>query len=806
MADRVYAVVTNEAGTNLESKLSGRTIGTIESVTDVTVTNTQTIPAGVRLKPRNGAKYIKGTNGKLVFSGEGIDCQERRQIFQGFSAGDIIWTGQYPPVIYPEWFGVVPSSSDSGVRTANSAALNSMFDAFRSGVTNSLGGSNAYLASGAEVLFAKAQYFFDAGVQINARSIVRGVPGTRLVFGNNTFGFRVNSNQTADGGAYPSGEERSAADSHFECLEIWGQPGATTHTVSVVGRTVTKSAGEDFVGNQGYMDGYTFTYGTRSYVLEGNPTSTSVVTMRPYRLMLSKRATNTFNLNYDNQSVPAEWIGAEITFPDGTTREIIETGQMEYTTIVGTITSSGNAQVTITATGMTNSPKTINVAVLNGDLPYSVTGGATGVVEKMATALNADSDFNAMFVAWANPSYDPRLFIKRKVAGANIADLNIAYTNGTCTGLTPDATSDTYTDAYILSIAAGTHPSNVSGTPFGSGYTGDECEITSFTNAPFDNIQVRFNKWHGLDVRARITTQDVTVREFAGHGVSHDSTRLPSISGDQSANSNNSRHIGLHVYSNAGNGFYTKGINANSSEIYNIDTQNNKGFGVYDNPQHANLYAGGHSSHDHQGNILGIHSIQGSTWIKPYIEAGMPQIKLEGSAHVIGGSYNNGMTTGRTQNSGVEQSAASTLNWRGSPYEAVFVGSPGSGSGLSGAGGSGLGSIFSSVGAPGLYKSFQTFGLIAYELMYGIYVARRVKAYHWINSRIGKYGLAYYPHEITGNPIGTPYDPVMEITNDDAAEGAGEIIFPKGIILVSPNGTQYKLTVSNAGAAVFTQL
>jgi predicted secreted protein len=32
--------------------------------------------------------------------------------------------------------------------------------------------------------------------------------------------------------------------------------------------------------------------------------------------------------------------------------------------------------------------------------------------------------------------------LTRKTAVANVADLNIAYTNNTCTGLTPDATSD----------------------------------------------------------------------------------------------------------------------------------------------------------------------------------------------------------------------------------------------------------------------------------------------------------------------------------------------------------------------------
>jgi phage tail sheath gpL-like len=113
--------------------------------------------------------------------------------------------------------------------------------------------------------------------------------------------------------------------------------------------------------------------------------------------------------------------------------------QVESTPIVGSITGSGNATVTVTAAGMTNSPKAVSVPVLNGDT-------TTQSAAKMADALNADPDVGALFVA---SSSGASLILTARRSAANDATLNIAYTNGTCTGLTPDATSDNTTAGVL---------------------------------------------------------------------------------------------------------------------------------------------------------------------------------------------------------------------------------------------------------------------------------------------------------------------------------------------------------------------
>ena len=106
--------------------------------------------------------------------------------------------------------------------------------------------------------------------------------------------------------------------------------------------------------------------------------------------------------------------------------------QQESTTIIGTITGAGNATVTVTKSLMTGSPLSVSVALLQNDTP-------TQTAAKMATALNSNSNFAAVCHAY---SVGAVLYVLVLAAAVQDATLNIAYTNDTCTGLTPDLTSD----------------------------------------------------------------------------------------------------------------------------------------------------------------------------------------------------------------------------------------------------------------------------------------------------------------------------------------------------------------------------
>lgn len=109
--------------------------------------------------------------------------------------------------------------------------------------------------------------------------------------------------------------------------------------------------------------------------------------------------------------------------------------QVETAVIVGTISTAGNATLTVTGAGITGSPVTVSVALALNDT-------ATLSAAKMATALNANAAVAAMYTASSNAA---NLIITAVKAAANDATLNIAYTNDTCVGLTPDASSDNTT-------------------------------------------------------------------------------------------------------------------------------------------------------------------------------------------------------------------------------------------------------------------------------------------------------------------------------------------------------------------------
>lgn len=128
------------------------------------------------------------------------------------------------------------------------------------------------------------------------------------------------------------------------------------------------------------------------------------------------------------------------------------TAQVETATAAGTATSSGNVSVTVTAAGMTGSPKTIAVPILINDT-------ASQWAAKVRTALAADADVSALFTVSGTTT---SIVLTRKptktTTGSNVSvsfyaandsTLNINLQAGT-TGVTSAATS-TNTTAGVAS-------------------------------------------------------------------------------------------------------------------------------------------------------------------------------------------------------------------------------------------------------------------------------------------------------------------------------------------------------------------
>lgn len=118
------------------------------------------------------------------------------------------------------------------------------------------------------------------------------------------------------------------------------------------------------------------------------------------------------------------------------------TKQVETATIVGTITGSGNAMVTVTADGLTGSPIALSVAVLELDT-------ASQVATKIRAALNADSDISDFFTVGGTGAV---ITLTAITAAANDATMNLAYDNDTSTGLTGDPTSTDTTPGALYAV------------------------------------------------------------------------------------------------------------------------------------------------------------------------------------------------------------------------------------------------------------------------------------------------------------------------------------------------------------------
>ncbi len=99
-------------------------------------------------------------------------------------------------------------------------------------------------------------------------------------------------------------------------------------------------------------------------------------------------------------------------------------------TAAGEITLAGNGTITVSGTNLTTT--VVSFAVLLADTEFEW-------ADKARTALAANSYLAERFFVTGD-GYDFGLI--EKVSLVRLSNVNIAYTNGTCTGMTPDATSE----------------------------------------------------------------------------------------------------------------------------------------------------------------------------------------------------------------------------------------------------------------------------------------------------------------------------------------------------------------------------
>jgi hypothetical protein len=185
-----------------------------------------------------------------------------------------------------------------------------------------------------------------------------------------------------------------------------------------------------------------------------SPTATNVTNDVQIGVSAQQIAFPTADVAYSVRAIIAPASDFVLNVPDGTTDEsdawVAGVAQVETATAVGTIGSgNGNAEIIVTCDSMDNSPKTILVDVTSGDTAAVWAG-------KVRTALAADVDVASVFsVGGASTAI---VLTVKEIGGLSIpiyqdndSTINIAIDNGTCTGITPAATSANTTQGVATS-------------------------------------------------------------------------------------------------------------------------------------------------------------------------------------------------------------------------------------------------------------------------------------------------------------------------------------------------------------------
>jgi hypothetical protein len=209
----------------------------------------------------------------------------------------------------------------------------------------------------------------------------------------------------------------------------------------------------------------------------------------------------------------------------GSTTFVAGTAQVETATCAGTVSTAGNAKLTITAAGMTGSPLDILFAVALSDT-------ATLWTAKAKTALEANAVVSALFTIGGTST---SISLTRKptatftvpggtlpLYAANDATLNIAIANDTSVGITAAATSTNTTagavtsgvkiydgdgnDAEGVALPAST---KIRGIRIDNTYLTSNSDSIVVTSTAGDDFKVSAGEIH-----QRVNTQNVTLPQI----------------------------------------------------------------------------------------------------------------------------------------------------------------------------------------------------------------------------------------------------------------------------------------------------
>lgn len=724
---------------------------------DLRLSSKIVIPKNVRLTPINGKQIIFEAGGELELAHLGIEFFQRRQIFSGATRTKIRWIGNYPDVIYPEWFGVVPNVDTTQQRDANDVAMATCLESFQSDLSR---GNNPttttipyfHVTSGT-VKLANAVYYFNKPVVNNAGIELDSVGGAIIQGATDKVVLRLNGNLTR-GDVDPLDD---TLNSNYGEYNATGANYGSQQTSNPVTINLTTPLPKNLLYGWGWLQGGTGNLPVGQSV-GGNIQSISAdgltITVNVINRYYNSTPPNSWDLPQINSTTPLP------AFSGATFRAVLNRGGADYLPRVKNIEIRGSRSV-----GNTH---TVNI---DGENINWVSGDKFDMDKRYLFGVTFTHEGITYLVGNHPTSPAPDNQMKLRRLRMNFGKLS--PNNYYCTNI-PGGGSSRWVGATVICRETQRQHTitGVSGgaiTLDGVDEEAGEFWLTTLPLANYTGVQIQVhNKSFGLDARVHYYAENVTIR-YCDVGIAADSLIRPTVGarlfGSQ-PNQNNAKVVDCRMFDNKV-GMYARGINANNMAFHNCDYQNNY-VQMIDESQHPNSHYSLHGQGNNQGIIAGtLDGVQAPVFYDPYLED--DQLGFDCGAKTV--IHGGGATLSSYQQTGatILFPNYTSVGFIGSPYETITRSTfnPGGGTQT-------FRRLFTKVG-DSFWKHFLSFGEKP--------VNDWVKSWHLSYQDLGYYGFQYDENSAGGHQINWTWNPAMEFTTSDAPVGGGQIRFGKGFIL-----------------------
>jgi hypothetical protein len=275
----------------------------------------------------------------------------------------------------------------------------------------------------------------------------------------------------------------------------------------------------------------------------------------------------------------------------------------------------------------------------------------------------------------------------------------------------------------------------------------------------------RINVYHGIDYRAFCKVEGVTVVGFNGNGHHLQSVRYPSPAINTTPNLNLSTFFGVYAQFVSGTGFCVVGGNTNQIEFMQVDAQECRGWGIYESASSGNNYTF-HASNNTAGPFKCASNISNSVLMGCYAESSQPPPYLASAINIWGGTWGTGFGTNYQPN------LSNSFGYTRSTQSLSFHRPTGTYLGNQNTQG-----IRTNVGSIDVAYGLFEMGVGSETFNTGLGGTTDNCAYAAIkwgyNTSTGRYDLRY----------GTAGNIFFSVSGSNAAEGAGYVTFPNGMIV-----------------------